>query len=79
MKQVVSFRLSEQTIDVLTMLERKLHYSKTAVIEKALQLYAKKELVNQSLILKYAGVLSKQDADTMLASIHGEKSRITLR
>lgn len=61
------------------MLERKLHYSKIDIIEKALQLNANKELVNQSLILKYAGVLNKQDADTMLASIYEKKSRITLR
>ena len=73
MKQVVNFRLSEQTINVLAMLENKLHCSKTAVVEKALHLYAKKELANQALILKYAGVLNTQDADTMLTKIEENK------
>ncbi|MBA2651143.1 MAG: hypothetical protein H0U73_02560 [Tatlockia sp.] len=73
MKQVVNFRLSEQAINVLGVLEKKLHYSKTAIVENALQLYAKKELAKQATILKYAGSLNKKDADGMLVSIHENK------
>lgn len=74
MKQVVNFRLSEQAINVLGILEKKLHYSKTAIVENALQLYADKELTKQAAILKYAGILNKQDADSMLATINKNKN-----
>lgn len=50
MKQVVNFRLSNRAISTLSMLEDKTHNSKTAIIEKALQLYAKKILYPQSKI-----------------------------
>lgn len=73
MKQVVNFRLSKQAINVLGVLEKKLHYSKTAIVEKALQLYAKKEFAKQAAILKYAGSLNKQDAEGMLVSIRESK------
>ena len=73
MKQVVNFRLSEQGVSILTMLESKLHCSKTAVVEKALQMYAKKELANQSRILKYAGVMKPHEADNMLNIIANNK------
>ena len=74
MSQMVNFRLKEQTINVLIMLEKKLHYSKTAIVEKALQLYAQKELAKQTRLLKFAGCLNKKEADIMLASIHENKN-----
>jgi len=73
MKQVVNFRFSEQTISILSLLENKLHCSKTAIVEKALQLFAKKTLAKQALILKFAGALSTREADTMLTSIKENK------
>lgn len=59
MKRVVNFRLSEQAVHVLLELEKKLHHSKTAIVENALQMYAKKELGKQATILKFAGSLNK--------------------
>jgi hypothetical protein len=79
MKQVVNFRLSAQALNVLATLEKKLHYSKTAIVEKALQFYAKKQLAKQSLILQYAGALSHQDADAMLVSINQNKNNKDLQ
>lgn len=73
MKQVVNFRFSEQTIRTLALLQDKLHCSKTAIVEKALRLFAKKEFVKQSVILQYAGALNKQEADAMLISINENK------
>jgi hypothetical protein len=73
MKQVVNFRLNEKTISVLAMLEKKLHASKTAIVEKALEMYARKELLQQKRILKFAGSLNIKDADTMLACIRENK------
>lgn len=73
MKQVINFRLSEQALSALTLLEKKLHCSKTAIVEKALQVFAKKELTNQARILKFAGALSQKEADRMLTSIAENK------
>ena len=53
MKQAVNFRLSHQAIIALSMLEKSLHTSKTAIIEQALRLYAKKKLTYQKTILQY--------------------------
>ena len=73
MKQVVNFRLNHQAIIALSMLEKKLHTSKTAIIEQALQFYAKKELAGQKSILPYAGILNEQDATLMLETIQSSK------
>lgn len=73
MKQVVNFRLNSQTINVLSILEKKLHTSRTSIVEKAIQFYAKKELSSQQALLKFAGTLSSEDADTMLESINNNK------
>jgi len=70
MKQAVNFRLNEASISALTMLEDKLECSKTKIVEKALQAYAKKILHDQKKLLKFAGVLTKHDADKMLADIY---------
>lgn len=79
MKHVVNFRLNDQTINVLGMLEKKLHYSKTAIVENALQLYAKKELAKQSRLMKYAGKLNIQDANAILTSILENKNNKTIQ
>jgi hypothetical protein len=82
MKQVVNFRLNERAMNALVMLEQKLHCSKTAIVENALQFYAKKELSKQQLIMEYAGALKVNDADDMLASIrenkHDKKTQVEL-
>jgi predicted transcriptional regulator len=82
MKQAVNFRLNESTIHALGMLEQKLHCSKTAIVERALQFYAKRELTKQQLIMEYAGVLKASNAEEMLASIkdnkHNKKIQVQL-
>ena len=73
MKQVVNFRLNHQAIAALLLLEKTLHVSKTAIVEKALQLYAKKELGARKSIMQYAGVLSEKDASSILDAIESSK------
>jgi len=73
MKQAMNFRLSNQVISILSMLEQETHSSKTAIVEKALQYYAKKKLANQNNILQYAGILGDKEADAMLALIQSNK------
>jgi len=73
MKRAVNFRLSSQTLAALSRLEKKMHLSKTAVIEKAILFYVKKELSNQSHILEFAGMLSDKEADLMLKAIETTK------
>jgi len=73
MKQAINFRLSNQALNTIIFLVKKLHCSKTAVIESALQLYAKKEISKQNEFLKYAGILNSEDADSMLKIIKSSK------
>jgi len=73
MKQVVNFRLSTSATTTLSILEKKLHTSKTAIVEQALQSYAKKKLLNQKGLLEYAGILGAQEADSMLLIIESSK------
>lgn len=75
MKQLVNFRLSEQSLNILAILENKLHHTKTAIVEDALQFYAKKEFAKQSQLLKYAGTLSKKDADVMLEAVNNKHNK----
>lgn len=73
MKQVMNFRLSNHAVSTLSVLVKKLHTSKTAVVEQALQIYAEKELPKQNLILGYAGILDDVEADSMLEVIKSSK------
>lgn len=73
MKQVMNFRLSLQTVAILSALEQKLHASKTAVVEEALRYYAQKKIQTQSGLLDFAGVLNEKDADEMLKTIQTNK------
>jgi hypothetical protein len=69
MKQVVNFRLNSQAIATLQHLQKKLHVSKTSILGKALEFYAKEQLRAQNSILEYAGILSEEDAISMLEVI----------
>jgi predicted transcriptional regulator len=73
MKQAVNFRLSAQTIHTLYLLEEKMHATKTAIIEVALQAYAKQKLHPHNGLLSFAGMLDNDEANNMLKNI--KKSR----
>lgn len=73
MKQAMNFRLSLQTIAILTALEQRLHKSKTAVVEEALSRYANEQIHTPSDLLEFAGLLSEKEADTMLNTIQAHK------
>lgn len=66
MKQTVNFRLSNEAIIALSLLSDELHTSKTEIVEKALEAYAKKKLSTPHPLLKYAGMLNTQEAASML-------------
>lgn len=76
MKQAVNFRFTPKTIAIIHQLEEQLHLSKTAVLEQALLYFAKKQLAlkNDSL-LQFAGIISKEDADSMLQAIKDRKNK----
>lgn len=73
MKKATNFRLSNQTTRTLSLLEKKMHLSKTTIVEKAIQFYAKKELASQHPLLKFSGILDDDEADSMLESIREHK------
>ena len=73
MKQAMNFRLSSQAVATLSELEKKLHTSKTAVIEQALSSYASTKLHMNQPLLKFAGILSDDEATEMLTQINTNK------
>ncbi|TAK73117.1 MAG: hypothetical protein EPO11_08940 [Gammaproteobacteria bacterium] len=79
MKHAVNFRLSTRATTVLSILEKKMHTSKTAIVEKALQFYAQKELSKQSRILDFAGILTDKEADDMLSVIESSNHNKDLK
>ena len=82
MKHAVNFRLNKQTTNILAILEKKMHTSKTEIVEKAIELFAKEKLTHKHALLKFAGTLSETDADKMLETIttekHNKKSEFSL-
>jgi len=73
MKQVVNFRLSNRAITALSMLQNKMHLSKTAVIEEALQLYAKQKLRQEDKLFEFAGILTDKEAENLLNTVSSNK------
>lgn len=69
MKQAMSFRFGNRTIARLTTLSKQLHLSRTDILERAVDYYAKKQLRAQSDLMKFVGVLSDEDADAMQKAI----------
>jgi hypothetical protein len=78
-KKPINFRLTRQTLLLLTMLEKKLHTSKTAVVEKALQFYADQKLKFDNPVMQYAGIFAEKDADEMLVSIKRDRRNKTIK
>jgi hypothetical protein len=70
MKQAMNFRFDPKTIAILHQLEEQLNLSKTAVLEQALQYYAKKKLfLLDNPLLQFAGKISEKEADSLLNTI----------
>lgn len=69
MKQAVNFRLSNKAITTLSFLEERLHTSKTAIIENAIQVYAKSKELSKNPLIKYAGILSEDEGHAILKTI----------
>lgn len=79
MKQAMNFRLDTEVVTVLTVLEEKLHTSKTRIVEEAVRLYAKKKLPVKNSLLKYAGSINDEDAAEMLKVIRHTKHNKDLK
>lgn len=73
MKQAINFRLNNQAITALSQLENKMHISKTAIVEQALQWYAKKMLFSKGKLIEFAGILNNKEADALLHTIKSNK------
>ena len=78
-KKPINFRLTHQALMILALLEKKLHTSKTAVIEKALQFYADQKLKCDNPLMQYAGMLSDKESDDMLIVIQSDRKNKTLK
>ena len=78
-KKPINFRLTHQALLVLALLEKKLHTSKTAVIEKALQFYADQKLKYDNPLMQYAGMLSDHESDEMLVAIKRDRKNKTIK
>jgi len=75
MKRAVNFRLNQEAIKILLVLNQQLHLSKTEILERALYRYAERKLKTKVGLLKYAGTLDHEQADKMLVDI--KQSRVS--
>lgn len=74
MKQAINFRLSKQTITILSLLSESLKLSKTEIVERALQHYFDIQSVDEhSPLMAFAGIISDDDADGMLDAIYSSR------
>ena len=73
MKKTVNFRLSNEAIYALIMLQQKFHTSKTSIVEEAIVAYAANKLSQDNPLLKFAGKLSTQEANSMLDTIKSHR------
>ena len=79
-KTAINFRLNRRALLLLSLLKEKLHTSKTDVVEKALQYYASQKLnAKQNTLMQYAGILSEQESDRMLATIKQDRYNKVMR
>lgn len=79
MKQLTTFRLSQHAILVLSMLEKTLHTSKTAVLEQSLEFFAEKKLKSHHVMMSYAGLLSEKKADHIIKTIRRSRKNKRIR
>lgn len=78
-KRPISFRLKHQTLLILALLGKKLHVSKTTLIETAVAHYAKEKLKLDNSMMRFAGILSDAEADEMLLGIKKDRRNKKLR
>jgi len=57
----------------LLQLENKMHISKTAIFEQALQVYTKKILRSQKKFFEFGGILNDKESDMLLHIIKSNK------
>lgn len=74
MKKAVNIRLEESVIYSLNQLADELQTTKTEVIEKAIELFAKNNQHKQHTLLQFAGKLKEHEADSMLQHIQENKN-----
>jgi predicted transcriptional regulator len=74
MKKAVNVRLEENIILTLNQLANDLNTTKTEVIEKALKLFAKKNQKKENDLLKFAGILKNNEANSLLDDIQNNKN-----
>jgi predicted DNA-binding protein len=74
MKRLSNFRLESSTIFIVNHLSKELGISKTAVVEEAIKFYADKLQDKRNSILRFAGVITDDEADNMLESINNNKN-----
>ena len=73
MKQAMNFRLSHHATATLSFLQGALDVSKTAVLEKALDFYAKKKMKQDHPLFEFYGALGDVDIDKMLKEIKSSR------
>ena len=79
MKKAVNFRLHQETILMLSTLESSLQMSRTAIVEAAIECYAKKKLKKQASLMSLAGSLPSDDADELLKLAKSSKKNKKLQ
>jgi len=77
MKSAISLRLNDFTLVLLKDLSDLQQTTKTAIIEKAVQLYAQQQNILPHPLKEYAGALSENEANDWLNAIHESRCNQT--
>lgn len=74
MKQVATFRLNNQIIDIIETLAKKFDTTKTDIIEKAVDFYNSKTHKKKNKLAKFAGALPSKDMDDIMEIISNTRT-----
>lgn len=74
MKKAINVRLEENVVLTLEKLSHEMHTTKTDIIEKAIQLFSKQKNKKNSNLMQFAGILDRNEADSILEIIEKNKS-----
>ncbi len=69
MKRATNFRLEEETLAKIIALAKEQNTTRTEIVERAIDAYARHTLSKRNRLMQYVGTLEVKEADKMLRAI----------
>ncbi len=69
MKRATNFRLEEETLAKIIMLAKEQNTTRTEIVKRAIEAYARHTLAKRNRLMQYVGTLEAKEADKMLQVI----------